>query len=116
MGDAVQGFGPMHTKHASIDGFEQKDEIDVSLEIKEVSADGTFTGYGSMFNNMDLDRDIIAPGAFSKSLQGKGPKKIKLLWQHDPAQPIGVWESMEEDARGLKVTGRLLINQNVPRA
>jgi HK97 family phage prohead protease len=31
-----------------------------------------------------------------------------MLWQHDPAQPIGVWDEVREDARGLYVKGRLL--------
>jgi uncharacterized protein len=28
-----------------------------------------------------------------------------MLWQHDPAQPIGVWDEVREDARGLWVKG-----------
>ncbi len=31
-----------------------------------------------------------------------------MLWQHDPAQPIGVWDEVREDARGLYVKGRML--------
>jgi HK97 family phage prohead protease len=31
-----------------------------------------------------------------------------MLWQHDPAQPIGVWDAVREDARGLFVKGRIL--------
>ena len=31
-----------------------------------------------------------------------------MLWQHDPAQPIGVWDEVREDERGLWVKGRLL--------
>jgi len=122
MGDSTYGQRAdgrgllLNVKHASPDGFSMEDPFDVALEIKEVSADGTFTGYGSMFNNVDLDRDVIAPGAFTKTLADKSPQKIKLLWQHDPSQPIGVWEKMAEDSRGLKVTGRLLINQGVPKA
>jgi hypothetical protein len=37
-----------------------------------------------------------------------------MLFQHDPAQPIGVWERITEDARGLHVRGRLI--ENVARA
>lgn len=122
MGDTIYGQRAdgrgllLNIKHASPDGFHAEQPFNVALEVKEVSADGTFSGYGSMFNNVDLDRDVIAPGAFTKTLGKKGPQKIKLLWQHDPAQPIGIWEQMQEDAKGLKVTGRLLINQGVPKA
>ena len=31
-----------------------------------------------------------------------------MLWQHDPARPIGVWDEVREDACGLYVKGRLL--------
>jgi HK97 family phage prohead protease len=31
-----------------------------------------------------------------------------MLWQHDPAQPIGVWDEVREDDRGLHVRGRIL--------
>ena len=110
----------LNTKSAAEDLFDgsapAETPLDVSLEIKEVSADGTFVGYGSLFNNIDLDRDIMAPGAFTKTLKKKGPQKVKLLWQHDPAQPIGVWEELTEDKRGLKVKGRLLVGQGVPKA
>lgn len=106
----------MNTKHASPDGFDPEAPIDIALDVKEVGEDGTFSGYGSMFNNVDYDRDVIAPGAFSKSLKKRPARKVKMLWQHDPTQPIGVWEEMEEDSRGLKVKGRLLIKQGVPKA
>ena len=35
-------------------------------------------------------------------------RRIKMLWQHDPAQPIGVWDEVREDNRGLYVKGRIL--------
>ena len=31
-----------------------------------------------------------------------------MLWQHDPAQPIGVWDEVREDGKGLYVKGRIL--------
>ena len=31
-----------------------------------------------------------------------------MLWQHDPTQPIGVWDEVREDATGLWVKGRIL--------
>ena len=42
-----------------------------------------------------------------KAMKGE-TKQVKMLWQHDPAQPIGVWDEIYEDARGLKVKGRIL--------
>lgn len=88
-----------------------------ALEIKAVGDDGTIEGYGSIFGNIDSYGEIVEPGAFTGSLvdaRRKG-RKIKMLWQHDPSQPIGVWDDMAEDAKGLYVKGRLLID-DVPQA
>src|SRR5262245_27899763 len=79
------------------------------LDLKRVDPDGTFSGYASLFNTEDMGRDIVLPGAFRDSLQQRGPAGIKLLYQHNPAEPIGVWESLKEDARGLLAKGRLML-------
>jgi HK97 family phage prohead protease len=78
------------------------------------AANGRFEGYASLFGREDKGRDIIMPGAFGASLAQRGPAEIRMLFQHDPAQPIGVWESVREDARGLHVRGRLI--EDVARA
>lgn len=91
----------------------KKEERVVRLEIKSESmndATGEFEGYGSIFGNVDSYNEVVAKGAFKNSLNEKSPKEIKLLWQHDTSQPIGVWENMYEDEKGLYVKGRLLIN------
>lgn len=31
-----------------------------------------------------------------------------MLWQHDPSEPIGVWDDVVEDEIGLWVKGRIL--------
>src|SRR5262245_45159125 len=80
----------------------------MALDCKSVEADGTFEGYASLFNREDLGGDIILPGAFRDSLARRGPAGIKLLFQHDANQPIGVWLRIEEDSRGLQVRGRLM--------
>ncbi len=80
------------------------------LEVKAIDESGTFEGYAAVFGNVDAWNDIILPGAFKASLKEHKSKKTMpaLLWQHDPRQPIGVWESMQEDGHGLFVKGRLL--------
>lgn len=75
--------------------------------ISQVEADGTFEGYASLFRLPDLGRDVVEPGAFTESLARRGASGVKLLWQHDPAEPIGRWTSLIEDTRGLFVRGRL---------
>ncbi|KIT17286.1 HK97 family phage prohead protease [Jannaschia aquimarina] len=72
-------------------------------------------GYASWFGVEDTGRDIVEPGAYCDSLarlSAEG-RRVKMLWQHDPAQVIGVWDEVREDARGLFVKGRLLTS--VPR-
>ncbi|KAB2849259.1 MAG: HK97 family phage prohead protease [Hyphomicrobiaceae bacterium] len=77
-------------------------------DLAGVDADGTFAGYASLFGKEDLGRDVVAPGAFAKSLAARGAIGIKLLFQHDPNEPIGVWLDIREDARGLYAKGRLM--------
>ena len=69
--------------------------------------DDRLSGYASLFGASDDGGDVVAPGAFAASL-ARGGRRVKLLWQHDPAQPIGVWERVAEDGQGLRVEGRLL--------
>jgi uncharacterized protein len=86
----------------------------ISEPIQTLVDDGLFEGYASLFHIADLNRDIVEAGAFTDSLYKRGARGIKMLWQHDPHQPIGRWLVVKEDARGLKVRGRL--NLAVARA
>ena len=83
------------------------------VDLKSVTADGTFTGYASLFGEPDLAGDVVMPGAFAASLAERGAG-IKMLFQHDPAEPIGVWLDIREDDTGLFVRGRLM--EEVARA
>jgi hypothetical protein len=89
--------------------FEAFGKKALAFELKDVSPDdGTFTGYGAVFGNVDQGGDVIRQGAFTDSLaawQQKG-KLPKMLWQHNSAQPIGVWTSMQQDTHGLLVQGK----------
>lgn len=76
--------------------------------------DGTFSGYASLFSVADLGKDIIERGAFVASLKARGVDSVRMLFQHDPAEPIGAWTDLREDARGLLVRGCL--NLEVARA
>jgi len=68
---------------------------------------GRVEGYAALFGEPDRGGDIVAPGAFAETLRAR-TTSVKFLWQHDPAQPIGIWDSIVEDQRGLRVRGRLL--------
>lgn len=67
----------------------------------------TIAGYASLFGIRDGAGDRVLPGAFAKSLKARPLGRIAMLWQHDPARPIGTWERLVEDRRGLLVVGRL---------
>jgi HK97 family phage prohead protease len=71
--------------------------------------DGKFSGYASIFGNKDLGNDIVEKGAFASSLRKKSPKQIKMLFMHKTDEPIGVYEKMEEDEKGLRVEGKLAL-------
>jgi HK97 family phage prohead protease len=92
---------------------EMKSEtLDIQAELKAYNGDdeeekGVFSGYGSIFGNKDLGNDVMVQGAFAKSIASKGPKGVKLLYQHDAKEPIGVFDEIIEDRKGLRVKGRL---------
>ena len=65
-----------------------------------------FAGYAALFDRVDRGGDVVRRGAFSRAMAA-GPGAVPLLWQHLPGRPIGRIESIAEDARGLRVIGRL---------
>lgn len=79
------------------------------LALPRIAPDGTFAGYASLFERPDLSGDSIAPGAFRESLARRGAGAVRMLFQHDSNQPIGVWQKVLEDRQGLYVQGRLVL-------
>ena len=77
------------------------------ISVKEISNEGYFSGYGSVFDVLDDWNDVIVRGAFTETLEAKKPV---MLWQHNSAEPIGVYEQMREDDIGLWLEGRLLLD------
>ena len=90
-------------------------EIPTDLKAETDDEEGTFEGYGSVFNNIDLGNDMIKPGAFTKSIKSRGLRGVKLLYQHKTDMPIGVFEEIEEDGRGLRVKGKLALKTQAGR-
>lgn len=76
----------------------------LSVEVK-ADKEGRVEGYASRFGELDQGGDVVVKGAFAGSIAGRKPK---MLWQHDPSQPIGVWDEASEDEAGLYVRGRIL--------
>lgn len=70
---------------------------------------GAIAGYASLFDTVDQSNDRIAPGAFRRSLARRGAGRIKMLYQHQAHEPIGTWQAIAEDRRGLYVRGTLCL-------
>lgn len=85
--------------------------LDVPLSAQPGS--GVFSGYASLFNERDGSGDIVMPSAFHASLLRRPAEDIRMLFQHNPAEPVGTWLEVRETDRGLYVLGRL--NKNVQR-
>lgn len=83
---------------------------DFPLEVKALAEDGTFEGYGSVFGVVDAYGEKVMPGAFVESLRRhkREGSSVVMLWSHDVRSPIGVWEDLAEDGKGLWGKGRLL--------
>ena len=73
-----------------------------------IDADGTVEGYASLFGEIDQARDMVMRGAFADTLASRGIRRIPMLFQHDPSEPVGIWLELREDFRGLFARGRLI--------
>lgn len=95
------------------------DRLAFDCEVKLAGDDaavGTVEGYASVFNIIDRGGDVVLPGAFKATLAAlkKAKSTVPILWMHDSWNPIGIWSQLEEDERGLKVKGDLILD--VPQA
>lgn len=90
----------------------------MELELKFAPLGGAVTatdgamveGYASIWGSADSGGDTVERGAYARSLARLASKggRVRMLWQHDPREPIGIWDDVAEDERGLKVKGRIL--------
>lgn len=84
----------------------------IAFKAENLSEEGAFTGYGSVFGNVDGGGDIVEKGAFAASLdklKAEG-RVVPVLWQHKTDEPIGDWAQLEEDEHGLKGDGQLWVD------
>jgi HK97 family phage prohead protease len=89
----------------------KSDILDFGFEVKadDVTPEGLFKGIASTFNNVDSGNDVVAPGAFVKTIAagGRNGNGVAMLWQHE--LPLGVWQKMEERKQGLLVEGQIAV-------
>lgn len=86
----------------------QSETKDFQFELKEVSDTGSFTGILSVYNVVDLGKDLVEPGAFTKTLQESGGE-VPCLYRHE--DPIGTL-SVTDTGSGLEVKGQLILDSN----
>lgn len=104
----------MHYKHGQL----KVRDFSFLIKAADVAEDGTFVGYGSVFGgDPDSYGEVVAAGAFTESLAELAAKGriVPILWQHNSAEPIGIYTSITQDEHGLRVEGKLLID-DVARA
>ena len=73
---------------------------------------GEFEAYAAVFGNKDLHGDVIVKGAFAETIKqwNASGKALPVYWSHrvdDPEYCIGSALALEEDEHGLKISGRL---------
>lgn len=88
------------------------------VDVNTTTETGVFTGYASVFNNVDLANDVVVPGAFAETLQSYGPngENIPCYWNHvldDPRMCIGWTLEAREDEHGLFVRVQLDLDSDV---
>ena len=105
MSDRSGGRTALETKFCSFDGA------------SALSEGAEIVGYASLFGAADQGGDVVQSGAYAASLHRLAQRKsgVKMLWQHDPTKPIGIWDEVREDKRGLYVRGRLLLDVQAGR-
>lgn len=89
--------------------------LNLPLQIRSLNTNsGVFEGYASVFDNVDSFGTAVVKGAFINTIK-RWKEKNKfppLLWQHQTNEPVGIFTEITEDDYGLKVTGKLLIDDD----
>lgn len=88
-------------------------KLECPFEVKAAGDDGQFEGYASVFNNVDLGDDVIAPGAFTKVKTTRNGR-LKLALFHDLTRLVGSAEYSQDD-HGLYVKGRMNLKVSYAR-
>jgi HK97 family phage prohead protease len=93
-------------------------KMHVPMQIKEAGDTGLFSGYASIFGNVDLGGDVISKDEPFKEIQTNDEGKVVVLFSHDSGNgwgstasggmPIGK-ATVEQNSKGLKFDGQLVM-------
>jgi len=81
------------------------EHLSCKFKVKELTETGRFSGLAAVYGNVDLGKDVIEPGAFTKTLQ-EHSGEFPILWQHESKTPIGLG-TFTDTPKGLQVEGQL---------
>jgi hypothetical protein len=83
----------------------------IQFKADEITDEGRFRGLASVFGTIDQGGDIVQPGAFKRTLaeHAKNGTRVVMLRDHNPSDPVGIWESIKETPKGLEVVGKLTL-------
>ncbi len=87
-----------------MDNLKHHDQLKGALT---ASDEGEIAGYAWLWNEPDRVGDIIVKGAAKLA-----NAELPILFAHDPEQPIGLWDEIKEDDKGLYVRGKLFIQES----
>lgn len=102
-------FTPLETKSLEI----ASDYAFAEAKFSASGAEGVFSGYGAMFDNIDAHGDKIVRGAFTESLAERkaSGRTVPMHLMHrvfgGDGLPVGIWTAVEEDDKGLRVEGKI---------
>ena len=110
--DRLNAENEGRTKGDSLTKLETR-VFDFDLELREEGDEMSLVGYAALFNsrseNLGGFTEVIAPGAFSRSLKSRND--VKLLWNHDTSAVLGSTRAgtltLVEDEKGLRVDAKL---------
>jgi len=111
--DRLEAENERGTKGEALTKLETR-EFEHELELREDNNGGMhLEGYAALFNsrseNLGGFTELIAPGAFARSLKNRND--IKLLWNHDTGAVLGSTRAgtltLAEDERGLRISAEL---------
>jgi len=88
-----------------------------ALEIDHKAAEGmpsgTIVGYASTYGGKPDDYgDVVKRGFFEETIKSgfrNGDGVLPMLWQHNAAEPVGTWPGVEDNNKGLKLTGQMIL-------